>query len=265
MKIGFIGTGNMGGALALAAAKAEGNHSLFLADFDKKKAAELAERLGASVSENREILETCDMVFLGVKPQVLPALLEEIAPTVKKRGDGLVLISMAAGVSTARILSFLGEKTPLIRMMPNTPVSVGEGVIVYHSVNVDAAREASFLSLMKRAGLVEKLSEDKIDAASALHGCGPAFVYLFVEALADGAVACGLSRDTAQRFAAATVAGAAKTVLETKKHPGELKDAVCSPGGSTIEGVRVLEEAAFRSAAMDAVIAAFEKTKSLGK
>jgi pyrroline-5-carboxylate reductase len=112
---------------------------------------------------------------------------------------------------------------------------------------------------------VEKIDEGKIDAASALHGCGPAFVYLFVEALADGAVACGLTRDAALRFASQTVKGAAEMVLETGKHPGALKDAVTSPGGTTIEGVRVLEEQGFRGAAMDAVIAAYEKTVALGK
>jgi pyrroline-5-carboxylate reductase len=131
--------------------------------------------------------------------------------------------------------------------------------------NVSEETEAAFVKSLSKGGLVQKIDEGKIDAASALHGCGPAFVYLFIEALADGAVACGLPRDTALSFAAKTVKGAAEMVLETGKHPGALKDAVTSPGGTTIEGVRVLEEQGFRGAAMDAVIAAYEKTLALGK
>jgi pyrroline-5-carboxylate reductase len=172
---------------------------------------------------------------------------------------------MAAGIPLDAIKKGLGEGISLIRIMPNTPVSVGEGVIAYCTELLSSEKEAAFCSLLSVAGLVQKIEEAKIDAASALHGCGPAFVYLFIEALADGAVACGLPRDTALSFAAKTVKGAAEMVLETGKHPGALKDAVTSPGGTTIEGVRVLEEQGFRGAAMDAVIAAYEKTLALGK
>ncbi|MBQ4037211.1 MAG: pyrroline-5-carboxylate reductase [Clostridia bacterium] len=265
MKIGFIGTGNMGAALARAAARAEGEKKFYLADFDAAKAASLAEELGGTVGDNLTLCRECDFVFLGVKPQVLPQLLAEIAPVAREREGKITFISMAAGVNTAAILATLGEGASLIRIMPNTPVLVGEGVIVYHAVNVSEEKEAAFCAMLSRAGLVERLEEGKIDAASALHGCGPAFVYLFIEALADGGVDCGLPRDKALRFAAQTVRGAAQMVLETGRHPGELKDAVCSPGGTTIEGVRALEEAGFRGAAMDAVLAAYEKTLALGK
>ncbi|MBR3836903.1 MAG: pyrroline-5-carboxylate reductase [Clostridia bacterium] len=265
MKIGFIGTGNMGGALAAAVAKSEEKPTLLLADFDVKKATALADSLGATVADNLTLCKECDMVFLGVKPQVLPDLLKEIAPVVSRRGDVLTLVSMAAGISLEKVSRELGCKASLIRIMPNTPVSVGKGVIVYDTLNVSAEKEQTFCRSLAFAGLVEKLDESKIDAASALHGCGPAFVYLFLEALADGGVACGLPRDVALRFASATAAGAAEMVLQTGKHPGELKDAVCSPGGTTIQGVRTLEEMGFRGAATDAVIAAFEKTLELGK
>ena len=265
MKIGFIGTGNMGGALASAVAKSALKPEIMLADFDKQKASALAEAIGGKLADNAEVIANCDLVFLGVKPQVLPALLEEIAPAVKARGAALTLVSMAAGVKTDAILSALGESASLIRIMPNTPVLVEKGVIVYCCRNVSAEAEEAFKASLAAGGLVEKIDESKIDAASALHGCGPAFVYLFIEALADGGVACGLSRDAALRFAAATCAGAAEMVQKTGQHPGALKDAVTSPGGTTIQGVRTLEEMGFRGAAMDAVIAAYEKTLDLGK
>ncbi|MBR5295533.1 MAG: pyrroline-5-carboxylate reductase, partial [Clostridia bacterium] len=198
-------------------------------------------------------------------PQVLPSVLSEIAPFVKKREGNLTLVTMAAGVKIEAILSAVGNNVPVIRIMPNTPVFVGEGVIVYCSENVSSQGEADFASLLSEGGLVEKIEEGKIDAASALHGCGPAFAYLFIEALADGAVSCGLSREAALRFAAKTAKGAAEMVLQTGRHPGELKDAVCSPGGSTIEGVRTLEEGGFRGVTMDAVLASYKRTLELGK
>ena len=265
MKIGFIGTGNMGSALATAVSKSLLSPEIYLADFDRTKAEVLAARLTATVASAKELCRLCDMVFLGVKPQGLPALLEEIAPIVKERGKDLTLISMAAGVKTDAILSCVGTGASLIRIMPNTPVAVGEGVIVYAARGVADDVKKRFLLSLSQAGLVEEIPEEKIDAASALHGCGPAFVYLFIEALADGAVACGLSRDAALRFAAGTVKGAGEMVLETGRHPGELKDAVCSPGGSTIRGVMALEEGAFRGTVSDAVIASYEKTLELGK
>ncbi len=265
MKIGFIGTGNMGGALARAVAKSPLCSGISLADFQVEKAKELANEISGCVKDNITLCRECDLVFLGVKPQVLPELLKEIAPVVKERKGDLTLVSMAAGVSLDSVLNQVGQDVPLIRIMPNTPVAVGKGVIVYCCRNVAEKMEADFASVLSFGGIVEKLEENKIDAASALHGCGPAFVYLFIEALADGGVACGLPRDKALSFAAATVRGAAEMVLETKKHPGELKDAVCSPGGSTIEGVKALEESGFRGAAMDAVDAAYQRTLELGK
>ncbi len=265
MKIGFIGTGNMGTALATAVAKSGLEAELFFADFFAEKAKEVAESLKGTAADNLTLVNSCDLVFLGVKPQVLPELLAEISSAVKARKGALTLVTMAAGIPVSTIKKGIGEEVPVIRIMPNTPVMVGEGVIVYCTENVPAAVEETFVKALSMGGLVEKIDESKIDAASALHGCGPAFAYLFIEALADGAVACGLPRDAALRFAAKTVKGAAEMVLETGKHPGALKDAVTSPGGTTIEGVRVLEEQGFRGAAMDAVIAAYEKTLALGK
>jgi pyrroline-5-carboxylate reductase len=149
--------------------------------------------------------------------------------------------------------------------MPNTPVSVGAGVVLCAaSENVTAEEREAFAAALVGAGGVDEIPEKLMDAASALSGCGPAFVDLFLEALSDGAVACGLPRDKALRYAEQTVLGSAKLALESGEHPAVLKDKVCSPGGSTIAGVRALEKGAFRAAAMEAVIAAFGRTKELG-
>jgi len=149
--------------------------------------------------------------------------------------------------------------------MPNTPCAIGQGVILCApNAHVTAEDTAEFRTLMAGAGLIDELPEKLIDAAGTLTGCGPAFAYLFAEALADGGVACGLPRAKAQTYAAAMLRGSAAMVLETGKHPGELKDAVCSPGGTTIEGVAALERNGFRSAAIEAVRASFGKTEKLG-
>lgn len=261
-KYGFIGCGNMGGALAAAAAKAVGGNAILLADADEQKAKALAEKIGATVSTNETIAKSCQFIVLGVKPQMMGVLMQEIAPFISFES---VVVSMAAGLSLSRLKELLGVERPLIRIMPNTPVQVGEGRILYAMDGVKLHQEKAFLELFSHAGTLHALEEKLIDAGTALSGCGPAFVYLFIEALADGAVTCGLPRETALELAAGTVLGSAEMVLKTGIHPGALKDAVCSPGGSTIEGVHALEQNGFRGAAMEAVIKAFEKTKELGK
>lgn len=262
-KLGFIGCGNMGGALAKAAAKAE--CEIFLADFDEKKAKALAEETGGSVCDNYFIAKNCDYIFLGVKPQVLASALADLAETLCERSDRFVLVSMAAGVTTEKISGMIGKPLPIIRIMPNTPVAVGGGMVLYTTANTSEAEVECFLDIMAKAGRFDCLPEKLIDAASAVSGCGPAFVCQFLEALADGGVACGLPRDKALLYAAATLEGTARLVLETGTHPAALKDAVCSPGGSTIEGVRRLEEGALRATVIDAVIDSYERTKELGK
>ncbi len=261
---GFIGTGNMGGALAVAACKRRAD--ILLADHDASKAEALAAQCGCAAGDNAAVAQQCRYIFLGVKPQVLGSVLAELKPLLAAREERFVLISMAAGVMVERIGDLLGATYPIIRIMPNTPAAIGEGMILYTANEaVTAAEEADFVELMKAAGTFDRLPEKLIDAGSALSGCGPAFVYLFIEALADGAVECGLPRDKALRYAAQTVSGAAQMVLTDGRHPGELKDAVCSPGGSTIVGVHALEDGAFRGAVMGAVQASFERTKGLGK
>ena len=260
--LGFIGTGNMGGALARAAAKTKSNNIL-LANRHPEKAMALAREIGADVCDNVSVAEGADFIFLGVKPQMLGEMLGEIAGALKSRKTGYTLVSMAAGVSIDRIYDMLDFEPSVIRIMPNTPAAIGEGMILYASKNVTDEQVDVFLQAMKGAGRFSALDEKLIDAGSSVSGCGPAFAAMFIEALADGAVACGLPRARALEYAAQMTAGTAKLMLETGAHPGAMKDAVCSPGGTTIQGVRTLEEAGFRGAVMDAVIASYEKTLEL--
>ena len=266
MTYGFIGAGNMGGALAKAVAKSVAPEAITLADAFKEKAEELAAKLGAKADTTEAVAKKCHFIFLGVKPQVMAAMLSDIAPILAARKEGFVLVSMAAGISIADIQKMAGNNYPVIRIMPNIPASVGEGVILFDASNgVTNDNIETFQTVMSGAGVVDQLPEKLIDAASALSGCGPAFVSLFIEALADGAVACGLPRNKALLYAAATTKGTAAMILESGMHPGQLKDAVCSPGGTTIAGVKALEEGTFRGATMDAVAKAYKRTLELVK
>ena len=263
---GFIGCGNMGGALASAATKAIGGKNVFLSDFLEEKAISLSRETGANKSSNEDIAKNCKYIFLGVKPQVIFGTISEIAPVLKSRNDRFIVVSMAAGISIGAIKEAFGFEVPVIRIMPNTPAAVGKGVILYSlDSTITKDEEKEFCEIFSLAGITDNIDEKLIDAASALSGCGPAFVYLFIEALSDGAVDCGLPRDKALSYAANTVLGAAQMVIESGKHPGELKDNVCSPGGTTIEGVRALEDGGFRANAMNAIIKAYEKTLKLKK
>ena len=261
MKYGFLGCGNMGGALARALRKATGD--ILITD-RSGKARELARTLDIGYASAEEIAASCDRIFLAVKPNMMEALLCPLQGVLQERKP--LLISMAAGVTIAQIELWAGGVLPVIRIMPNTPVAVGAGMTQYCCNGlVTPEMVQSFRANMRYSGRLDELEERLMDAASALSGCGPAYMYMFAEALADGAVACGIPRAKAMEYAAATMEGAARMVLETGLHPGALKDAVCSPGGSTIAGVRALEQHGFRGAAMDCVAAAYEKNKTLGK
>lgn len=264
MKCGFIGSGNMGGAVARSAVKVVGGAEVLLANRTHAKAARLAAELGCAVGSNEDAAR-CGFVFLAVKPQMMADMLAGIAPVLAARSDRFVLVTMAAGLHISQIRQMAGGEYPVIRIMPNTPCAVGAGMIQYCAEGVTDGEIDEFLSLMASAGRLDVLPEHLIDAASAVSGCGPAFAYQFIEALADGGVACGLPRAKAMEYAAQMLLGSAELILQTGKHPGELKDAVCSPAGSTIQGVRTLEQRAFRGAVTDAVIAAFEKNRDLGK
>ena len=258
MKAGFIGCGNMGGTLAAVASKS-GAGEILAADHNESKVAALCEAHGCIASTAAEIAAEADYIFLGVKPQVMRAAAEEIRGILAARQEPFAVVSMAAGMTAADVSEMLGG-APVIRIMPNTPAAVGEGVILYClGAGVTGAQETDFLALLGPAGELVRLDESKIDMGSALTGCGPAFVCLLMEAMTDAGVRCGLPRDKALQFAAQMMKGSAELLLEENMHPAVLKDRVCSPGGSTIQGVRRLEESGFRAAAMDAVIATFEK------
>ena len=261
MKYGFSGCGNMVGAIARALSKKTKN----IAVSDRSgKAKQLAQELGVAYSDNASIASSCDRIFLAVKPHMMKDLLLPLRDTLIQRRP--LLITMAAGLEIRQIEEFAGTHLPVIRIMPNTPTSVGKGVIPYCANDLVAEdMKVDWLEDMEMCGLLDPLEERLMDAASALSGSGPAYLYLMLEAMADGGVACGLPRAKALDYAAMTMAGAAEIYLSTHTHPGALKDAVCSPGGSTIAGVRVLEERGFRGAAMDCVCAAYAKNKELGK
>ncbi|MDY4509854.1 MAG: pyrroline-5-carboxylate reductase [Candidatus Faecousia sp.] len=261
MKYGFLGCGNMGGAIARALSKKTKN----IAVSDRSgKAKQLAQELGVAYSDNASIASSCDRIFLAVKPHMMKDMLLPLQDTLAKRKP--LLITMAAGLEIRQIEEFAGTHLPVIRIMPNTPTSVGKGVIPYCANDLVAEdMKVDWLEDMEMCGLLDPLEERLMDAASALSGSGPAYLYLMLEAMADGGVACGLPRAKALDYAAMTMAGAAEIYLSTHTHPGALKDAVCSPGGSTIAGVRVLEGRGFRGAAMDCVCAAYAKNKELGK
>ena len=264
-KYGFIGTGNMGGALAEAVCKFVDPRDVMLADCLPQKAAELAQRLGCVSTDNEDIAANADYIFIGVKPQVLPTVFDSLSVLLGARKTPAVLVTMAAGIPIKQIMVLSCGNYPIIRIMPNTPVSIGKGLILCSAnERVTDGQLRGFSEILSRAGTTDFIDEKLIDAASALSGCGPAFAYMFIEALADGAVECGLPRDKAIGYASQTLAGAAGLVLETGKHPELLKDEVCSPGGSTIAGVYALESGGFRASAMDAVKAAFKRTKELG-
>ena len=192
-KMGFIGTGNMGSALARAAAKS--GERMLLANRTPEKAEALAAVLGAKVGTNLQAAAACEYIFLGVKPQMLPALLDELRPALLERTDRFLLVSMAAGVKTGTIRQALGFDCPVVRIMPNLPVASGTGVILLSpGAQVKEDELCELERLLQAAGLLMRMPEGQIDAGSAVSGCGPAYVYLFLDALANGGVACGLRR-----------------------------------------------------------------------
>jgi pyrroline-5-carboxylate reductase len=270
--IACIGSGNMGTALMKAAAKTVGGGRIGFCDTDRAKAEAAAQSLGAVVyASGAEAAGRGDYIFLAVKPQTLGDLLGEIAPVLGDRaaaGRPPVLVSMAAGWSIGKIQGLTGKagaRVPVARIMPNTPALISRGLIALAlSPEVGAERAGELEQILSAAGIVDSVEEKYLDAVTGLSGSGPAFVYLFIEALADGGVRAGLPRDKALRYAAQTVLGAAAMIQETGKHPGELKDMVTSPGGTTIAGVAALERGAFRGTVMDAVEAAWKRSTELG-
>jgi len=264
MKLAFVGCGNMAramiqGILDNGLASAD---DIYGSNATQAHAAETRELLGIhTTTNNAEAVAHGQIIFLCVKPQQYSAVLKEI-------GDQLVgnkvLVTIAPGKSMAWVQQEAGRPLKVVRTMPNTPALVGEGFTSYCPNQAVEPEELSQIeALLGSFSTIMRLDENMIDAASAVAGSAPAFTYMFIEALADGAVAEGMPRDKALAAAAQTVLGSARMVQESGKHPGTLKDEVCSPGGSTIAGVQALEDAAFRGAVIEAIRATTEKARSL--
>lgn len=267
-KLAVLGTGMMGSALARgltqAGAMSPGNITLF--DVHPLKAQQLAHDLGPGARAAESAADAAagsDLVLLSVKPPIVPTLLRSIADVLSAKH---LVISIAAGVRLEKMESIAGENVPVIRSMPNTPCLVGEGATALcrgtHATH-DHLQLAQ--SLFAAVGESVEVEERLMDAVTGLSGSGPAYVYMMIEAMADGGVMAGLTRDTARMLAAQTVLGAARMVLSSEEHPAQLRDNVTTPGGTTIAALAVLERAGLRTALMDAIEAATRRSKELSQ
>lgn len=264
MKIGFIGCGNMGGAMMhgiLDSGKCT-PQELMASDALEAALESRKKEMGILVSsDNREVVKFADVLFLAVKPQYYPSVIDEIKDVATKEQ---IIVTIAPGKTLAWLESEFGKSLKIIRTMPNTPAMVKEGMMgMCPNKNVAAEDLEAVRDICSGFSNTEVISENLMDVVTAVSGSSPAYVFLFIEAMADAAVADGMPRGQAYKFAAQAVLGSAKMVLETGKHPGELKDMVCSPAGTTIEAVRVLEEKGFRSAVFEAMKACVKKSREM--
>lgn len=264
MKCGFIGTGNMasaimGGIIAKGILKASDIIGSSPIEAERQK---ISQNFGIDVTaDNKKVIEEADIVFFSIKPQVAPRIIAEVKDLIK---PDQIIISIVAGKSHAWYEEQLGKKIKLVRTMPNTPALVGEGMTAACPNDLVSEEELQMvLDLLSAFGKVEVIPEHIMDAVVAVSGSSPAYIFMLIEAMADAAVSEGMPRTQAYKFAAQAVMGSAKMVLETGKHPGELKDMVCSPAGTTIEAVRVLEATGFRSSIIEAMKACAEVNRNL--
>lgn len=263
MKIGIIGTGNMGGALMDAFALDQSNQ-MYAYNKGRGKLETVCTRTGAKPADCvRDAVLGCDLVLLAVKPIIMPEVLREIKDVVT---PDQIIVSVAVGLSVASYEAVLGSDKQIVRAMPNTPAAVQEGLTAFtFGEAVTPESREQVLSLFSLAGRTAVLPERLMNSVSALTGSSPAFVYMFIEAMADAGVYAGIPRAQAMEMAAQAVLGSAKMVLETGKHPGTLKDEVCSPGGTTIRGVAALEQGGMRGTVMEAIRATVEAAGNLQK
>ncbi len=264
MKLGFIGTGNMAGAIMGGIIK-EGIISpdeIIGSDVFEAGREKVKSMYGIQVTaDNIEVAEKADTLFLSVKPQFYASVISEIKDSVR---ENQLIITIAPGKTLAWLEAQFGKKLKIVRTMPNTPAMVREGMTAVCPNDSVTKEELDYaLQILGAFGKTEVVPEHLIDAVVSTSGSSPAYVFMMIEAMADAAVADGMPRAQAYKFAAQAVYGSAKMVLETGKHPGELKDMVCSPGGTTIEAVRVLEEKGFRSALIEAMKACAEVSRNL--
>lgn len=263
-KIGFIGAGNMGSAMMGGMVQA-GYTDILAADKNQAALRVLSETYGIQPADNQTVAKKADILFLAVKPNILFSVIAEIHDCVKSE---TLIVSIAAGKTLSVLEYAFGKEQKIVRAMPNTPALVGEAMSAL-SLNATAKKPEfageieELVKIFESFGKAEIVPETLMDAVTGVSGSSPAYVFMLIEAMADAAVLGGMPRAQSYTFAAQAVLGAAKMVLETGKHPGELKDMVCSPGGTTIAAVKVLEETGFRSSIMDGIEACIEKSKSM--
>lgn len=262
VKLGFIGGGAMAEAITAGLVRSAviPAENIYISDHKAARCEELAKKYGVQAEVGAGFLSKVDFLILAVKPQVAGKALEEIKGMARET----VLVSIVAGLNLASLQEALGDR-PMVRVMPNTPLAVGAGMTAF-AVNdlVDEAACNAVREIFISSGEVVQVKEAQMDAVTGLSGSGPAYGFLVIDALADGGVAAGLKRADAIKLAAQTMLGAAQMVLKTGSHPDVLRDQVTSPAGTTIEGVRVLEKAGLRSAMIEAVLAAAERSIALG-
>ncbi len=265
-KIGFIGAGKMGEALIRgiinAGLSTPGN--IMASDVVAERCALLSKEIGIKATQNnKDIASFAEVILLAVKPQIMNEALDNLKNEITGRH---LVVSIAAGIPIRFIESRLQEGMRVIRVMPNTPCLIGASATAFAlGKNATDADGQLVFQLFNAVGKVFRMDEKHLDAVTGLSGSGPAYVYMIIEALSDGGVKMGLPRDVAATLAAQTVLGAARMVLETGQHPAQLKDAVASPGGTTIEGISKLEDGGLRSAMINAVESATVKSKKLGE
>ena len=264
MKTGFIGCGNMATAMVrgiLKAKKAE-PEEIFVSRRHMEPLQQLQQELGIGITtDNKEVAAFADVLFLAVKPQFYAETIREIRDAVR---ENTIVVSIAPGKTLDWLMEQFGRSVKLVRTMPNTPAMVGEGMMgICPGTSVTEKELEAVRELCSGFSRTEIVTENLMDVVVSVSGSAPAYVFMFIEAMADAAVADGMPRKSAYTFAAQAVLGSAKMVLETGKHPGELKDMVCSPGGTTIEAVRVLEEKGLRSAVIEAMKACTKKSRDM--
>ena len=263
MKVGFIGLGNMGSAMigGMIANKVVNAEDIIGADASMERTDEIVRKFGITPAGSNNGAARADILITSVKPQVYESVIEDIRDSI---GENTVIISIAPGKTLSWLREKYGKPVKLVRCMPNTPALVGEGCTgVCRNELVSDEEFERVLTILNSFGKAYEVLESQMDAVVAVSGSSPAYVFMLIEAMADGAVAEGLPRKTAYEMAAQAVLGSAKMVLDTKKHPGELKDMVCSPGGTTIDAVAVLEGMNFRSAVIEAERACADKSRSM--
>ncbi len=263
-KFGFLGCGNMGSALAGALCKKLCPHLIAVCDKDIEKAKAVSLNLGCAQVELKDATLKSEYIFIAVKPQGLSALIDEIKPYLEERSTTPVFVTMCAAVSIEKLLSYLGKPYPVIRIMPNTPVLVGAGMTLYTANSLVKKEELSvFADALEYSGALSYIEEKDFDSESIISGCGPAYVYMFIDALAKAAIELGVPKDRATEYAKRTAFGASQLALLSDKDLETLKMNVCSPGGTTIEGVRSLEGDGLEKSVANAAKASYKRTLEL--